>query len=79
MSTILALAGKLGGALIQGLASSLIGIFQDWLTKRRIKQLGRQEAVLEYERKRRQASERMRSNRTPDAERTVERLRSGKF
>jgi hypothetical protein len=79
MSTLLSLAGTLGGALLKGAASAIIGIFQDWLTKRRIEQLGRQEAVLEYERKRRQASERMRRNRTPDVKRTAERLRSGQF
>lgn len=79
MGTLLSLAGSLGGALVKGLASALVGVFQDWLTKRRIEQLGRQGATLEYERKRRQASERMRRVADPDFKRTVERLRKGQF
>jgi ribosomal protein L21 len=79
MGSLLSVLGTVGGALVKGAASALIGIFQDWLTKRRIEQLGRQEAVLEYERKRRKASERMRGVRDPDFKRTVDRLRNGQF
>lgn len=69
--------GTLAGAVFNALASATIGVFKEWLTKRRIRQNGRQDAVLEYERANNRAQERLRKVQSPTSRDLVKRLRSG--
>jgi hypothetical protein len=70
---------SIGGALLQGIASAVVGVFNEWLVKRRIRQSGRMEAELEYERRAREATENLRRNRPATFKHTVDRLREGRF
>lgn len=71
--------GGLAGGFFKGLAQAAVGAFNSWLMRRRVEQLGDAKASLRYEKRAREAENRMRKQRPPGMRGTLKRLRDGSF